>query len=634
MRSLRGWFVPAMLCIATVISAQEVAPGVHFTGQILVSVRGEYTHEGPAAGPASSGWTIEPLATVRPAPSDLESPGSGEPKTWLLLTPPSITEAPAPAGTTHPWDASHRFVAAMIGDETNELPLPLDTDRIIEIEPVAGYEARGYSDRIGDAMGKSSSLVCDDAPAGFVIACGPASFQWPNVTRVSWHQDDDRTQLRKARARAEPHFQKPEVVRIAHLDTGYYTTNDSITPPRFDFSLSRSLIPNDQCGPTGIDCYRGGLPNGHGPETLSVLAGGKVHFAGGEGYPAYDDYIGGAPLAVVFTYRVSPSVALIFPLYVAEGIFGAIENEADVISMSMGGAPSYYLRDAVNAAYDSGVPMFFAAADFFRLPVPIIPITIPPPTMVYPARFNTATPVSGMTAAGRSYALNPSWFLSVLRGNALSWMLRGSFGPRDLMQDRALTAFSPNITSRHGTVASVANQIQFGFSGTSAATPQAAAAAALWLQVHRDEFDDEEWRSWVKTQSAYDALVRSAQLPHGDVLHFGAGVLQADRALDLPRPADPVKRKKGEIGFDWITLLVTILGIDPNDPPPTGKRAELHRDMLKLEVAQLVTTEPSLRDILNGDFENTPSRAQLERLARAIQRHPRASRHLQKSVKR
>ena len=284
MRSLRGCFVLAMLaCVASVAFAQEVAPGVHFTGQILVSVRGALTNEIPSAATAENpgGWTVRQLATVRGS-SDLEGPAAAEPKTWLLLTPPSITEARG-GDRTHPWDVSHRLIAGLMSDAMSEIPSVVDSDRIVEMEPVVAYEMRGISGRLAASAAKTPLLACEEGPAGLVIACGAASFQWPNVPRVSWHQDDDRTQLRKARMRAEKHFQSGDVVRIAHLDTGYYATNDSITPPRFDFALSRSLIPNDRCGPKGIDCYQGGLPNGHGPETLSVLAGGKVQFAGGAG---------------------------------------------------------------------------------------------------------------------------------------------------------------------------------------------------------------------------------------------------------------------------------------------------------------------------------------------------------------
>ena len=628
MHGLRGSLVLAVcVSFAFMATAAEVAPGVHFSGEFLMSVRDPNALRADTL--ESAGWTMRTLATMRGA--DPSTPG----KTWLLFSPPGAESARGMA-SEHPWDGAHRRIGNRAAGTFSDFLATVDMSNIVEIEPVVAYEVRGLSERYSEATARAEAKAppCPENPDGFIVSCSPASFQWPNVTRVSWHLDDDHTELRKAQTRAQPYFERGKVVRIAHLDTGYYKTKDSITPVRFNTDLSRSFIPDDRCGPKGIDCYQGGLPNGHGPATLSVLAGGKVKFAGGNGYPNYDDYLGGAPLAEVFTYRVSPSVVLLWPLHVGQGIFSAVENDADVISMSMGGVPSYFLRDAVNTAYDRGTPMFFAAADFIRLPIPIVAVEVPPHTMVYPARFTTATPVSGMTAKSRSYGLNPSWFLSVLRGDAFSWMMRGSYGPAHMMKNRALTTMSPNITARYGTASFPANQVKFSFSGTSAATPQAAAAAALWLQVHRDEFNDTEWRSWVKTQSAYDALTTSASLPNGrdSVELFGAGLLQANKALDVRRPSNPVKRPPGTIGVDWITLLAAILGIHPGDPKPAGPEAEVHRSMLQLEVAQLLTTEPELRDIVNGDFENPPSRRQLQRLARALERHPRASKYLRRAI--
>lgn len=632
MRGVRGSLLGVMLlCVASAVAGAEAAPGVHFSGEILLSVRNPEAL--PVAALTRAGWTVQTLATVR-THDDPAGLDEGRNKTWLLLTPPGGSGA---AGANeHPWDKAHRVAARRAEASLADLLAKADAAEIVEIEPVVAYEMRGFGERFvrKAEAAESSAPVCTTPENGDVVVCTPASFQWPNVNRISWHLDDDRTQLRAAQRRAAVAFEDGRRVRIAHLDTGYYAIPDSITPPHFNTGLSRSFIPNDQCGETGIDCYHGGTPNGHGPSTLSVLAGGKVKFGGGNGYPAYNDYVGGAPLAEVFTYRVSPSVILLWPMYIGQGIFSAIHQDADVISMSMGGAPSYFLRDAVNEAYDHGVPMFFAAADFFHLPIPILSIDVPPHTMVYPARFTTATPVSGITAAKRSYGLNPSCFTSVFRGDATSWMLRGSYGPEYLMKDRTLTAISPNITARYGTAAYPPNQIRLAFDGTSAATPQAAAAAALWLQFHRNDFNESEWRSWIKTQSAYDALTTSAWLPRGasSVDHFGAGVIQADKALDVGKPANPVRRPPGKIGFDWITLIVSIIGINPNDPPPAGKEAEIHKSMLQLEIAQLVTTEPALRKIVNGDFEHTPSHAQLARLARALERHERASAYLRRAI--
>ncbi|HEX8155500.1 MAG TPA: S8/S53 family peptidase [Thermoanaerobaculia bacterium] len=629
------------VCCAVAAAGQEVRPGIHFDRRFLVATRGVQAREGlPAFVPkAPAGWTLRTIVTTDvPGTFTIDGRQStyAAPKTWHVLEPAAAT-LDAAAASMHPWDLAHHIVAGTAPGAMATMLDPglIDTGMIEELEPNVAHVEPSLARRMGEALTRrgSSAKTCPDAPQGTVVACGAASFHWPNIPRVDWHQANDFTQLAAARKRTEAAFAAGPRVRIAHLDTGYYKTNDTITPPFFLFDKSKSMIPNDRCGQTGIDCYMGGLPNGHGPETLSVLAGGKINFAAADGYPAYDDYLGGAPLAEVFTYRVSPSVVLLWPLYVSEGIFSAVdENKADVISMSMGGAPSFMLRDAVNHAYDHGTAMFFAAADFFRLPVPFLPIEIPWHTMVYPARFTPATPVSGMTASKRSYGLTNSWW-TLFRGDFTSWALRGSYGPARLAKGRALTATTPNITSRHGTSAFVPNQIQFSFSGTSAATPQAAAAAALWLQAHRNDIPADQWQTWRKTQLVYDALTSTAVCPqkHRCEELFGAGLIQANAAID-ELPANPVKRDPAKIGVDWITLLAKIIGVNPNDPPPTGHRAELHRKMLQLEVAQLIASDRELNAMLGGDHESKPDAATLERLARALERHPRASAHLRRSV--
>src|ERR1700720_3682788 len=56
-----------------------------------------------------------------------------------------------------------------------------------------------------------------------------------------------------------------------------------------------------------------------------------------------------------------------------------------------------------------------------------------------------------------------------------------------------IAAYSPNIpwiAIRHTSKGWFADGVDLNGSGTSAATPQVAAAAALWLQRHRSEFSD------------------------------------------------------------------------------------------------------------------------------------------------
>src|SRR5262249_37618687 len=105
-----------------------------------------------------------------------------------------------------------------------------------------------------------------------------------------------------------------------------------------------------------------------------------------------------------------------------------------------------------------------------------------------------------------------------------------------------IAAYSPNIpwsvapskANNHAT-----NLISLNGAGTSAATPQVAAAAALWLEKHHDEFDAKSWNSWEKAEAVYDALLfsaeRSNQTAKWPDRYLGAGILKADAALNVSR---------------------------------------------------------------------------------------------------
>lgn len=110
-----------------------------------------------------------------------------------------------------------------------------------------------------------------------------------------------------------------------------------------------------------------------------------------------------------------------------------------------------------------------------------------------------------------------------------------------------IATWSPNIAvaappdDNHGK----RNGLNLNWDGTSAATPQAASAAALWLAYHRTEIESaNQWNDWRKAEAVYVAMLRSAGAakpgrPSDPIpqrtpdLYVGAGTLKAADMLSI-----------------------------------------------------------------------------------------------------
>ena len=344
-------------------------------------------------------------------------------------------------------------------------------------------------------------------------------------------------------------------VRIAHLDTGYDPAHASV-PKRLRADLAGNFVEGDGKG-DATDRSDGAIANNfsHGCGTLSILAGARV--------PGLKPF-GCAPEAEIVPVRVANRVVLFSNTSIARGLdyvhklCASDATRVHVVSLSMGGIPSQAWAEAVNALYEAGVVVVAAAGNNFD--------NLPTRFIVYPARFGRVIAACGVMADGRPYA------------NLPKDRMAGNYGP-DSKTRTALAAYTPNIPwARFGEP----TVVDFDGNGTSAATPQVAGAAALWIEKHRAEYaaysDD-----WMRAEAVRKALLGAAgQGVGGGRGEFGSGMLRAADTLSRNAASRSTLNKTAtdSAGFAFLRLLL-------GDSSPGLTAAKSRMSMLELEAAQV-----------------------------------------------
>jgi hypothetical protein len=468
-----------------------------------------------------------------------------------------------------PWDAAHGRIADQLGVAESDIEFA-EPDLV---HTIYGEEDAAATHKRMAAAGTDCKKIEQETNNGRTPA-GPAN---------AWHLRDDFSQLGSARDAVT--FTDPRT-RIGHFDTGYSPTHK--TKPRgLPHSLERNFARKGSAGAADPD-GRGlpGLDNtGHGTGTIGILAGRED--------PEFGILLGGAPDADVVPLRIADSVVLLHTSAFARALQYATENKFDVISMSMGGLPSEAWRDAIDRAYLAGICIVTAAGNNFR--------RLPTGHVVYPARYGRVICACGAMANKSPYA-------------GLKGLMEGNYGPDSVMK-HALAAYSPNIP---WAVFDCDDLVRRNGAGTSSATPQIAAAAALWFEKYKSLLP----RDWRRVEAVRHALFSTAANKNTHHKEFGNGIVQAFAALqvkpDLTRP----QTKSDSHSFPFLRVITGL-----------GLTEETSRErMFNLEVAQLWLLSEELHKLVDDPAEANVGSGKLNDVMEAIIADDRASDALRKHI--
>jgi hypothetical protein len=562
----------------------------------------------PAPTP-NENWSRFSLEDLNNAISPLTSP-AGPSAMLLTLEQAKIADLcnfkqPVVGSPAAAWDVAYRIIAIHGAcANVNILGNSANSRSLVVVEPRIPTELEGRANDYTVTIQEQSSRAW------------PFPQVDPNPTTNEtaaqfWHRGKSFAELDLAldrmRELAGPLDQVNDSrVVIAHLDTGYPDPNQ----------VSGYPLPSNFRKDWSVDCYepvlhnenvtcRAGAGQGidissqdptftktswflttplHGAGTLSILAGPFWDHPDAKCEPANSPHWGANPCAEIFEVRIGQSFAHFNEESMSRGIVWAVQHNADVISLSHGGVPAAVLASAVNYAYLGGTPIFAASGDYFGSA-----FLSTPKTVVFPARYSQVMNVTGVTADYRSGGAQCPLILCIWHfggGNGFwqnfkEWHIGTNFGPATIMAGHSIAAYTPNITFFNSELSHPG--LSNDEDGTSAAVPQAAAAASMWLQVNQDSIKSaNDWRSWRKTEAVYQAMTNSsrhsnvpgftdAQFASYSAAYFGAGLLNARSMLDTSYtpPPDCQMRSKSTADLFWwadavdSSTVLYVLGLQP-----------------------------------------------------------------------
>lgn len=540
------------LVVAT--GCRTVSTSFAIKEHVLVKVA--YSGE-PANQVSSTGWRFKPLVAIT---TNEEQTVSAE---WFMVWPPNGRNLQISGwGSVAAWKKIRQLtpeLADVVHEVFHDYPM------VIEPNLVFGEEANAAA--VIKTNTFTTSVIAAKAPS-VLVQNGPSKV-WPmqknsaGQSQPLWYLGSSFSQLLDARQFVEANAPASQSnIRIGILDCGYDASHVAM-PEQVENEPEGNAVNMLRTAGDPAPISPGATGTAHGTGTIGILAGRQVSLEskpGGASVEPVAGYLGAAPHATIVPVLVAPYVFSIETADLAYGIdYASRVKQCDVISMSHGGAPSLIWADAVNSAYERGTAIFAAAGDFYSLAGTDMGVLVPSST-VYPAGFRRVVAVTGVTADGKTYAKNGIWHLLMHPCSVQDWLFRGSYGAdlqsrwlfgsmkdpdpaqvgdNGLLHPYPIAAYSPNIpwatTSTDPSTGGARNRIDLNGAGTSAATPQVAAAAALWLQQnYREITQSNDWHSWKKAEAVYVALLASAARakPGQPDQYLGAGILKARDALD------------------------------------------------------------------------------------------------------
>ncbi len=419
----------------------------------------------------------------------------------------------------------------------------------------------------------------------------------------TWHLEDDYSGLRKANEDVFPEIKlgartpksDKDIVKIAHIDTGYIQGHPS-QPAFLDKAngIGIGVKNNSAIDYDKIISFQ--ETQGHGQATMSILAGDWVDLEHTEG--RYKGFFGAIPYAKVLPIKISETVILFSGKRFAKAVDYAIKQGCNVITMSMAGAPSRPLAEAINRAYEAGIVVVSAASNSFVKNS--LKDTIVPKHTLYPARYDRVIAAVGATCDKRPYLFD---IHNLERARAADGIyMQTCYGPSSVWPT-SMAAYTPNISWFDQNKAGSYYTRSGG--GTSSATPQIAAAAAIYYQKYKSELDQyQDRQAWKKAEIIRQALLQSADKDTEYNHVYGQGLLRAYHALGEEYGPEKIapKIKKARAASERRKFLGRIIGsfkrrgIQTQDTEET----EAHlQEMMSMEIDQLLHKDPKLFDYLD-----------------------------------